>query len=881
MNAAGAPGAAARLIRVLLAEDVKTDAELELRELKRAGIRFEHRLVDTEGGFCRALREFAPDLILSDFSMPLFDGMSALALARELAPDTPFIFVSGTIGEEYAIRALQNGATDYVLKTNLVRLPAAVERGLQDARERAARRETERELSTTRERLTSIFDSLTDVLWSVELPSERLLYISPAAAELYGHAPEKFLANPELWLEVVHPDDRARVAAAWRAQFDARPFDIEYRTVRPDGTLRWIGDRGRMHRDAAGNPQRIDGMARDITESMEQRQRIARLSRIRDFMSSINAALVRLRERDELFAAVCRIAVEAGGFAAALIGMVDAQTGRVDWLNSFGVGDGQQEMEGIRATSRDDTPEGGGIIGRSLRAGRAAVWNDVANEPGVRYRERHVAAGINAIGSFPLMIEGKAVGTLTLRSRETGFFDQDEVKLIEELVSNISFALELIEKQRQLDHLAYYDALTGLPNRALFHDRLTQAIEAARSRTSRLALIVFDIERFTAINDTFGRHVGDRVLQLLGERLRAAASDNGHIARLGGDQFAVLFPAIREAADVARTLAVTMSELFAAPFIIGGRELRLAARAGIAVYPEDANHADTLFRNAEASVKRAKATGERYLFYAPHINAQVAEQVELEGKLRKAIERQEFVLHYQPKVDLATRRIVGAEALIRWNDPDGGLVAPGKFIPILEETGLILAVGRWAIGKAIETHRLWRARGLPAPRIAVNISALQLHEETFVDEVREAIGDMAGGACGLDLEITESLLMRNIDESIRKLRVIQALGVHIALDDFGTGYSSLAYLSRLPLDTVKIDRGFVHGMIDNPHDTSIVTSIISLAQALRLKVVAEGVEHEQQANVLRLLHCDQMQGYLFSPPVPKDQFEALLQAAQT
>jgi len=689
-------------VRVLLVEDVATDAELELRELRRAGFRVEHRIVETEEALRRELQAFEPDIILSDFSMPLFDGMFALAVARDVAPETPFIFVSGTIGEEYAIRALQNGAIDYVLKTNLVRLPAAVERALRESRARAARRETERELEAARARLAGILDSLADVLWSVDLPGENLSFMSPAALALFGHPPEAFFSQAGLRRELVHPEDRARVEAAWRRQFDAAPYDIEYRIVRADGEQRWIHDRGRVVRDAQGKPLRIDGVVRDISDA--------------------------------------------------------------------------------------------------------------------------------------------------------------------------------IEKQRQIDFFAFFDALTGLPNRTLFQDRLMQAIEAAHRGGCRLALAVFDIERFQSLNDTIGRPAADQVLKQLAARLEGAVPDKSLIARLGGDQFAILFPGIREASELAGTLAVTATQFFMEPFILEDRELRLSARAGVSVYPEDGTDPAALLGNAEAALKRAKSTAERFLFYAPHINSRVAEQVELEGQLRRAVERQEFVLHYQPKIELASRRIVGAEALIRWQQPGGGLVPPGRFIPVLEETGLILAVGRWAVEEALRTHRGWRERGLPAPRIAVNVSALQMREAAFVGSMRESLGDVSGTACGLDLEITESLLMQDIDGSIRKLREIRALGIGIALDDFGTGYSSLAYLSKLPIDTLKIDRAFVHGMVENPDDTSITTTIISLGQSLRMKVVAEGVEDEQQAQMLRLLRCDEAQGYLFSPPVPQEKFEALLEA---
>jgi len=303
----------------------------------------------------------------------------------------------------------------------------------------------------------------------------------------------------------------------------------------------------------------------------------------------------------------------------------------------------------------------------------------------------------------------------------------------------------------------------------------------------------------------------------------------------------------------------------------------VVAKAGIAVYPGDGGDADTLYRNAEAALEKAKRSGDRYLFYAPEFNARVAEKLTLENKLRRAVEHGELVLHYQPKVELKKRRISGLEALMRWNDPDTGvLVPPVKFIPILEETGLILEAGRWALGQAIADSARWKANRQKVPRIAVNVSPIQLRQKDFVATVESALRGAKDIGGILELEITESLIMQDIDANIRKLRAVRDMGVEIAVDDFGTGYSSLSYISRLPINTLKIDRAFIMNMTSNPDDLSIVSTIISLGHSLELKIVAEGVETEEQANLLRLLKCDEFQGYLFSRPVPMEQIEILL-----
>jgi EAL domain-containing protein (putative c-di-GMP-specific phosphodiesterase class I) len=309
------------------------------------------------------------------------------------------------------------------------------------------------------------------------------------------------------------------------------------------------------------------------------------------------------------------------------------------------------------------------------------------------------------------------------------------------------------------------------------------------------------------------------------------------------------------------------------PIAVDGQELRVSARAGIALFPADGADVDALFRNAEAALRKAKLSGDRYLFYTPELNARAAERLSLENKLRRALERGELALHYQPKIDLTTGRICGLEALMRWDDPDSGPVPPVKFIPVLEETGLILEAGRWALERAVADSGAWRAKGLPAPRISVNVSAIQLRQKDFV----AMVGRVARGAADvLDLEITESLIMQDIEANIEKLKAVRDMGIGVAIDDFGTGYSSLSYIAKLPIDTLKIDRAFILNLTRNPGDVGIVTTIISLAHSLKLKVVAEGVETQEQAKLLRLFKCDEMQGYLFSPAIPAEQVEILL-----
>jgi len=347
------------------------------------------------------------------------------------------------------------------------------------------------------------------------------------------------------------------------------------------------------------------------------------------------------------------------------------------------------------------------------------------------------------------------------------------------------------------------------------------------------------------------------------------------MGRIGADQFATIVADFESEERLARFTEKRLSQVFGAPFKVGDQEVRLSARVGIALYPENGADPEALQASAEAALIKAKAGGERYLFFAQEMTARVAERLALDNKLRVALEKEEFVLHYQPKVDLETRQIAGLEALIRWQSPELGLVPPGRFIPLLEETGLILQVGSWALARAARDHRAWTEQKLRPPRVAVNVSPIQLRQRDFVAVVKQAISDGVAPSA-IDLEITESLIMQDVQANIEKLNAVRSLGLDIAIDDFGTGYSSLGYLAQLPVQALKIDRSFIIAMNQDPNAMMLVSTIISLAHSMRLRVVAEGVETEEQAKSLRLLRCEQMQGYLFSKPLPAAEIAAML-----
>lgn len=429
------------------------------------------------------------------------------------------------------------------------------------------------------------------------------------------------------------------------------------------------------------------------------------------------------------------------------------------------------------------------------------------------------------------------------------------------------------EAAERLSYLAQYDSLTGLPNRSLFRDRLEHTLAQAKRNGQLAAVLFIDLDRFKIVNDSLGHAFGDTLLQQVAARLSECIRADDTVGRFGGDEFGVILLDLAKPADAA-VVARKINDTLARPFDLDGQSTFISASVGITLYPTDAIDPGILTINADAAMYRAKELGRNtYQFFTQEMNDRAMQRMQMEASMRQALERREFVLHYQPKVNLASGKLAGVEALIRWNDPRTGLVPPGSFIPVLEETGLINEVGRRAVRQAIEDYLRWRAAGLPAVRVAVNVSSLQLRSPGFVDEIREAVSIDAHAAAGLELEITESLIMEDVKHNIASLQAIRAMGVTIAIDDFGTGFSSLSYLAKLPVDTLKIDRSFVIDMTTGPEGLGLVSTIITLAHSLKLKVVAEGVETEEQSRLLHLLSCDEMQGFLFSKPVPVEIFE--------
>ena len=440
---------------------------------------------------------------------------------------------------------------------------------------------------------------------------------------------------------------------------------------------------------------------------------------------------------------------------------------------------------------------------------------------------------------------------------------------------------ELRDSEARMARLARYDSLTGLPNRHLFRDRLREAMARADRDERSMALMFVDLDHFKQINDSLGHVVGDGVLQAVAERLRETMRDGDTVARLGGDEFTIICEGL-SSADNAMQVAAKVREALAPPLIVDGRDFTVSASIGIACHVPGSDDSDSLLRAADIAMYRAKDSGRNaYALFVPEMAVQVSKRVRMETLLRQALERGEFALVYQPKVDLASGRIAGVEALLRWNSAELGTVSPTDFIPLAEEMGLIVDIGEWVLGVACAQGAAWLCDGLPPLMMAVNLSPRELKDPRLIARIARVLRDSGFPAASLELELTEGVVMDDVKKNIETLTAIRALGVRLAVDDFGTGYSSLAYLSRLPIQTLKIDRAFIVPMVDDANATTLVATMVTLAHSLALQVVAEGVETAAQRNLLRTMGCDQMQGYLFSRPIAADALARLVRERDT
>ncbi|HEY8521103.1 MAG TPA: EAL domain-containing protein [Gammaproteobacteria bacterium] len=844
-------------VRILILEDSPLDAELVVRQLRQGELQATHRVVATEREFRSALADFAPHVIVSDFSLPGFDGLAALQIAASAAPGTPFIFVSGTIGEERAIDALKRGAADYVLKDNLNRLVPAIRAALRQAEIVRARDLAEEMLRAREARLRDIINTSQAWIWECD-EEGRCTFSSPSVERVLGYGQHEVLGR-EL-ASYCHASDAAAFAALWEdlksGKIDSAQATL--RCVADGGETRWIDRDVVVVRDDAGRFRGLRGADRDVTDRKIQELRIQRLNRALAFLSEANTAMLRIRAREELLEEACRIAVRRGGYSAATIYLRPAE-GEAPIVRRA------VNEQRTRALPKESL-EGDGPVARALRTGQPVVVEDHEAAPASPARERLRSLGLRASAALPLLLDKTPVGVLHLHAAEAHVFEEEELELLTQVAGNIAFALQYLHSKDAARFLQYFDPVTALPKRTLYLRRLARAVAAAERRP--LAVLVLDVKNLSVVNDSLGRAAGDLALQLVAERLKSFFGNAQALAHLGSGTYAAVHTDLADSGDAADALLARVLALFHDPFDLLEQEVRLSIRAGIAIYPHDGEDANALLNGAETALARAKDARRDFLRHTADMNAEAARRLNLTNRLRRAVAERSFSLHYQPKVSLATGRVVGVEALLRWRDPEYGFVRPDVFVPMLEAEGMIDDVGRWVMEQALdETAGLAYADGAPLA-VAVNVSPLQLRRRDFARNVLDVLAAQGGGRSRLELEITESMLMEDIDDTIALLLKLRDSGVSIQIDDFGTGYSSLSVLSRLPVDCLKIDRSFVNQLGDGVHGRSVVQTTITLAASLGLRTVAEGVETEQQLRTLCELGCASVQGYLVCPPLP-------------
>jgi diguanylate cyclase (GGDEF)-like protein/PAS domain S-box-containing protein len=853
-------------LRLLLLEDKESDAELTLHELSQAGYEPHWVRVEDEAGFRANLRPDL-DLVLADYHQPQFDALLALRIMRQLRLDIPFIIVSGAIGEEVAVAAVREGAADYVLKDRLGRLGTAVQNALEQRQLRLREQSSADELRTSQRTYEDLVNSIDGMVWEQSLPNRRLTFVSKRAERLLGYPVERWLTEPGFWLSHIHPADRTSAAAYSDAVITRNGSgESQYRMIAADGRSIWVRDHYSVLVEK-GEPVKLRGVLIDVS-AQKRSEEFSRL------MAVVTEAANRATNIGEAMKVGLDEICTGLEWAVGHVWMASAErSGPLQDSGIWHLADRDRLAEFRTLTETTPFRPGEGLAGQVLTSGKTVTVADLESVDRVRRRVVARAAGLEGGVATPVRVGSEVVAVLEFFSEVPIGADPELLQMLDHVALQLGRVIERDRARQALEHQATYDSLTDLPNRVLLQDRLRQAIRAGTLTSQGVALLVMDLDNFKEINDSFGHRAGDALLRQVGPRLRAQLRQGDTVARLGGDEFAVLLPGA--GMDDAVRIGGAILRALEQPAQVDGQMLDVRASVGIATFPAHGTDAEILLQRADVAMYVAKRSGNSYAIYAPDQDPYDANRIVLMADLRQAIERREISVHYQPKVSLTTRRLVGLEALARWDHPRRGWVPPGEFIPLAERTGLIKRLTTCVLDVVLQDCRVWQKTKKAVP-VAVNLSMRDLLDPLFADDLTERLRTTGVDPKLLQLEITETAAMAEPQRVLKTMAPLRRLGIRFAIDDFGTGYSSLAYLQRLNVQEIKIDRSFVAAMATDPGSASIVRATVELGHSLGLEVVAEGVEDERTRELLTACKCETAQGYLISRPVPPEEVERWL-----
>jgi len=699
--------------------------------------------------------------------------------------------------------------------------------------------------------------------------------------ELYrilGETPQNLEASFEAIIDHIPESERHKIKRAIYESIDSlKPYELEHQIIRNDGTIRYVRQVGEIHIDPEDQSALLVGTLLDITQikqnEVSELERLAGIERYQDAL--LEWSRVDYENLDQAFNRATEISANTLDIERVSIWLYNDDYTSIKCHNLYSQKVGHEKGFELFKT---DFP---GYF-KALESGKMIVVNLAReDERTCEFTEPYlIPNNIYSMLDAPIYYAGEIIGVVCHEYTNSAHnWSSQEQEFASAIASTVSLSLEIQkrrEMEKELEHQAYHDALTKLPNRSLFIDRLDQALKLAHRNHTILAVLFLDLDNFKEINDSLGHAAGDQVLIEIAHRLNANLREMDTIARLGGDEFTLIVSDFKDVQFI-HEVVLKLFNILQQSININDQELYATSSIGISIYPDDGETAETLLRNADAAMYMAKESGRNsFEFYTHDMTERAFERVLMETNLRRAIEQQEFIIYYQPQYDASTQEINGMEALLRWQHPEMGMVSPGKFIPVAENTGLIIELDRWVMQTATKQFCQWYQSGLQPGKLSLNMATKQLEQKDLLDYIKTTLGQSRCKPDWISFEITESQIMKDPEKAVSLLQEISELGIEIAVDDFGTGYSSLTYLKRLPVDKLKIDRAFINELPHDDEDIAIVRAIIALSKSLNLSVIAEGVENQQQVDFLISENCEEIQGFFFAKPMPADKIEALL-----